>query len=132
MSSRESPAVEFSTTTVSSVAVQAGDSKIVIAVIKCGKWVQLQLAESQPNLLEIGSNQDETKKLLHDHELLLAKLKMVKNLPVMQETLVQSLGWEDLLEKVMTIPTPVFLPGESHGQWSLVGYSPWGCGVEHD
>ena len=23
-------------------------------------------------------------------------------------------------------PTPVFLPGESHGQKSLVGYSPWG------
>ena len=23
-------------------------------------------------------------------------------------------------------PTPVFLPGESHGQWNLVGYSPWG------
>ena len=23
--------------------------------------------------------------------------------------------------------TPVFLPGESHGQRSLVGYSPWGC-----
>ena len=23
-------------------------------------------------------------------------------------------------------PTPVFLPGEFHGQWSLVGYSPWG------
>ena len=22
--------------------------------------------------------------------------------------------------------TPVFLPGESHGQRSLVGYSPWG------
>ena len=22
-------------------------------------------------------------------------------------------------------PTPVFLPGESHGQWSLVGYSSW-------
>ena len=21
-------------------------------------------------------------------------------------------------------PTPVFLPGKSHGQWSLVGYSP--------
>ncbi|XP_069433174.1 coiled-coil domain-containing protein 141 isoform X5 [Ovis canadensis] len=79
MSSRESPAVEFSTTTVSSVAVQAGDSKIVIAVIKCGKWVQLQLAESQPNLLEIGSNQDETKKLLHDHELLLAKLKALED-----------------------------------------------------
>ena len=24
-------------------------------------------------------------------------------------------------------PTPVFLPGESYGQRSLVGYSPWGC-----
>ena len=24
-------------------------------------------------------------------------------------------------------PTPVFLPGESHGQRSLMGYSPWGC-----
>ena len=24
-------------------------------------------------------------------------------------------------------PTPVFVPGESHGQRSLVGYNPWGC-----
>ena len=24
-------------------------------------------------------------------------------------------------------PTPVFLSGESHGQRSLAGYSPWGC-----
>ena len=23
-------------------------------------------------------------------------------------------------------PTPVFLPGKSHGWWNLVGYSPWG------
>ena len=29
-------------------------------------------------------------------------------------------------------PTPVFLPGESHGQRSLAGYSPWGCRVRHD
>ena len=30
-------------------------------------------------------------------------------------------------------PTPVFPPEESHGQRSLVGYSPWGCKrVEHD
>ena len=26
-----------------------------------------------------------------------------------------------------TPPTPVFLPGESPGQRSLAGYSPWGC-----
>ena len=25
------------------------------------------------------------------------------------------------------LPTPVFLPGKSHGQRSLVGYSSWGC-----
>ena len=24
------------------------------------------------------------------------------------------------------VPTPVFLPGESHGQRSLAGFSPWG------
>ena len=51
--------------------------------------------------------------------------KTVKNLPVMQETQVQSLDWEDPLEEAWQ-PTPVFLPGEFHGQRSLVGYSPWG------
>ena len=25
------------------------------------------------------------------------------------------------------LPISVFLPGEFHGQNSLVGYSPWGC-----
>ena len=39
------------------------------------------------------------------------------------ETQVQSLGWEDPLEEGMQL-TPVFLPGKSHGQRSLVGYSP--------
>ena len=29
-------------------------------------------------------------------------------------------------------PIPVFLPGESHEQRSLMGYSPWGCRVGHD
>ena len=51
--------------------------------------------------------------------------KMVNNPPAMWETWVQSLGWEDPLEKGM-IPTPVFLLGEFHWQKSLVGYSPWG------
>ena len=36
----------------------------------------------------------------------------------MQETQVQILDWEDPLEKEMQ-PTPVFLPGEFHGQRSL-------------
>ena len=50
----------------------------------------------------------------------------------MQETQVQSLGQEDSLEKEMGdplekgrawLPTPVFLPGESHGQRSLAGWA---------
>ena len=36
----------------------------------------------------------------------------VKRLPTRWETQVQSLGWEDLLEKEWQ-PTPVFCPGES-------------------
>ena len=53
-------------------------------------------------------------------------VQIVKNLHAMQETQVQSLGQEDPLEKEW-LSTPVFLPGEFHGQRSLVGYSPWGC-----
>ena len=50
----------------------------------------------------------------------------LKHLPGMWETRVRSLGQEDSLEKEMA-PTPVLLPGESHGGRSLVGYSPWRC-----
>ena len=49
-----------------------------------------------------------------------------KNLPAVQKTQVRSLGWEDPLEKEW-LPTPVFLPGEFHGQRSLMGHSPGGC-----
>ena len=43
-----------------------------------------------------------------------------------QEMWVPSLGQEDPLEWEKAT-TPVFLPGEFHGQRSLVSYSPWGC-----
>ena len=49
----------------------------------------------------------------------------VMNLPAMRETWIRSLGWEDPWRRAWQ-PTPVFLPGEFHGQRSLVGYSPWG------
>ena len=52
--------------------------------------------------------------------------QMVKNLPVMQETWVQSLGWEDPLEKEMTTNSCILAwIYPSHGQSSLEGYSPW-------
>ena len=59
----------------------------------------------------------------HDCASLVAQ--MVKNLPAVWETWVQSLGWEDPLEEDMATHSSI-LAGESHGHRSLVGYSPWG------
>ena len=47
---------------------------------------------------------------------------MVNNPPAKKETQVSSLGREGSLEKEMV----THFSGESHGQKSLVGYSPWG------
>ena len=49
--------------------------------------------------------------------------QMVKNLPAVQETQVQSLGPEDPLEKGMAIHSNI-LAGEFHGERILVGYNP--------
>ena len=51
---------------------------------------------------------------------------MVKNQPAMRETWVQSLGWEDPLEKGMATHSSNSCLENPHGQRSLVGYSPWG------
>ena len=48
-----------------------------------------------------------------------------KYLPAMQETQVQSLSWDDSLEKGMATHT-VFLPRECHGQRSPAGHNPQG------
>ena len=50
----------------------------------------------------------------------------IKKPPAEQETWVQSLDWEDPLEEEITT-TPIFLPGKSDGQRSLVDCSPQGC-----
>ena len=56
---------------------------------------------------------------------------VVKNLPAMQETWfslwVSKIPWRRKWQ-----PSPVFLPGESHGERSLEGYSPWGFRVRHN
>ena len=63
--------------------------------------------------------------------------QLVKNSPAVQDSWVRKIRW-----RRDRLPTPVFLsfpwrrkwqstpgllPGKSHGQRSLVGYSPWGC-----
>ena len=50
---------------------------------------------------------------------------MVKDLPAMQETWVQFLGWEYPWRRDWQ-HTPVFLAKEFLGQKSLEGYSTWG------
>ena len=55
--------------------------------------------------IKIGANVKERASLV---------AQTVKNLPVMWETWVQSLGWEDPLEEGMTTHS-IFLPGESPG-----------------
>ena len=51
---------------------------------------------------------------------------MVKNPPTMQEKRfdpwVRNIPWSRKLQT-----SPVFVPGKSHGQRSLAGYSPWDC-----
>ena len=49
---------------------------------------------------------------------------MVKNPPAMQETWVQSLGWEDPLEEGMATYSSILAWKNPQGQRSLVGYSP--------
>ena len=51
--------------------------------------------------------------------------QLVKRLPIMWETWVQSLDWEDPLEKEMA--THSGTPAWKIPQRSMVGYSPWGC-----
>ena len=51
--------------------------------------------------------------------------QMVKNLPVIQETQVQTRGWKDPLEKGVKTHSTI-LDGKFHGQRSLADYSSWG------
>ena len=54
---------------------------------------------------------------------------MVKNLPANAGDLRD--GFDPRVRKIpwrrAWPPTPVFMPGESRGQRSMVGYGPWAC-----
>ena len=54
--------------------------------------------------------------------------QLVENQPAMQETTCRFKPWVRKIPwRRKWKPTPVFLPGKSHGQRSVAGYSPWGC-----
>ena len=52
---------------------------------------------------------------------------MVKNLPIMNETQIQSLNGKDPLEKEMASHASIFGLENSMDRESLVGYNPWDC-----
>ena len=68
-----------------------------------------------------------TKEIVKNKNISWASLvtQTVKNLPAIQES-----GFDPWVGKISWRrawpPTLVFLPGESHGQRNLAGYSPWG------
>ena len=51
---------------------------------------------------------------------------VVKNLPAVQETYVQSLGWEDPLKKEVATHSSIPAWTIPMDRGSLVGYGPWG------
>ena len=77
-----------------------------------------------------GERQQEAGELFRVIAAMVLAAQMVKNPPAVQETQVGSLGWEDPWRREWQ-PTPVFLPGESHGQRRLARYSPRGRKESH-
>ena len=76
------------------------------------------MQETLVRFLRSGRSTGEGYPLQYSWASLVAQL--VKILPTMWETWVQSLSWEDPLEKER-LPTPVFWPGEFNGLYSLWG-----------
>ncbi|KAK6755359.1 hypothetical protein RB195_013995 [Necator americanus] len=67
---------DVSTTTLSTIAVRAGDhASIVVALLKSVGFIQLRIDEMKPSLLAIGGSSEEAASLLHIHEDLMARLK---------------------------------------------------------
>ena len=92
----------------------------------CNSLLSFHLHQWPGNLsLQVQVWQDISISLIHIHFIRASPIaQLVKNLPIIQETQVRSLGGEDPLEKEW-LPTPVFLHGKSQGQRTLAGYSPW-------
>ena len=58
------------------------------------------------------------------------KIVFINSLEAILESkifIINSVGFSTLNRRRQWYPTPVLLPGESHGWRSLVGCSPWGC-----
>lgn len=62
-------------TALSTIAVQSGQTQIVVSILKSGSSVHLKLVHVEPGLSEIGSDQEENHTLIQEQKHLLEKLK---------------------------------------------------------
>ncbi|KYB28240.1 SEC14 domain and spectrin repeat-containing protein 1-like Protein [Tribolium castaneum] len=63
------------TTTISTIAVQSGRTRIVIALLHCGDWINLKILEITPELTTLGDNLAEAQELQKAHDEVLRQLK---------------------------------------------------------
>ena len=107
------------------------NSKILLWASLVVQMVKNPPAVQETSVQSLGCKDPLEKEMATESSILGASLvaPMVKTSSAMQETRVQSL---EIPWRREWLPTPVFSPGESHGQRSLAGYSPWGRKVRHD
>ncbi|OQR71304.1 hypothetical protein BIW11_01523, partial [Tropilaelaps mercedesae] len=70
---------ERNTTTVSTIAVQSGSTKLVLALLQCAERVELKIQEMVPLFTDIGSNLEEASQLCKQHDSVLEKLHGKQN-----------------------------------------------------
>ncbi|VDP19746.1 unnamed protein product [Soboliphyme baturini] len=69
------PAVS-ATTTISTIAIKAGDtSRLVLAVLKCGDVTEIRVDKMEPSLLDIGDGYDMALQRQQEHVNLMEKLE---------------------------------------------------------
>ncbi|XP_037781353.1 LOW QUALITY PROTEIN: titin-like [Penaeus monodon] len=73
--SRTSLVASAPTTTISTIAVQSGNTRIVIALLQSAEWLELRVVELTPGMVYLGSTLEEATQLLQAHEEVLAKLQ---------------------------------------------------------
>lgn len=69
-------------TTISTIAAQSGQSRIVLAMLKDGDSLQLKVQQMRPGIFEVGANNGECIKYVEEHERLMRNLSKQKRTPI--------------------------------------------------
>ncbi|XP_054013283.1 titin isoform X3 [Hylaeus anthracinus] len=63
------------TTTISTIAVQSGETRLVIALLQSGEWLRLKVLEVQPELTKLGGSLEEATEFSNAHDEVLLRLQ---------------------------------------------------------